>query len=35
MLELDPDAWQSRYFDAAGNIVAAQLKFWLGALPAP
>jgi hypothetical protein len=35
MLEVDPDKWQSRYFDAAGNIVAAQLKFWLGALPLP
>ena len=35
MLEVDPDKWQSRYFDAAGNIVAAQLKFWLGALPSP
>lgn len=35
MLEVDPDKWQSRYFDAAGNIVAAQLKFRLGALPSP
>ncbi|MEO7334943.1 MAG: phospholipase D-like domain-containing protein [Caldimonas sp.] len=33
MLEVDPAAWQSRYFDAAGRIKVAQLKFWLSALP--
>ena len=33
-LEVKPDVWQSRYFDAAGNIKVAQLRFWLGAIPA-
>jgi len=34
-LSLDPDSWQSRYFDAKGNIKVAQLRFWLSALPGP
>jgi phosphatidylserine/phosphatidylglycerophosphate/cardiolipin synthase-like enzyme len=33
MLEVKPDVWQSRYFDDQGGIKAAQLKFWLSALP--
>ena len=35
MLSTVPDEWQSRYFDAKGNIKVAQLRFWLSALPAP
>jgi phosphatidylserine/phosphatidylglycerophosphate/cardiolipin synthase-like enzyme len=35
MLSPVPDEWQSRYFDAKGNIKVAQLRFWLSALPAP
>ena len=35
MLEVEPDVWQSRYFDAQGRIKVAQLRFWLSALPAP
>jgi len=35
MLSVVPDEWQSRYFDAKGNIKVAQLRFWLSALPAP
>ena len=35
MLSTVPDEWQSRYFDANGNIKVAQLRFWLSALPAP
>jgi phosphatidylserine/phosphatidylglycerophosphate/cardiolipin synthase-like enzyme len=31
-LESDPEKWQSRYFDDAGMIKVAQLKFWLSAL---
>ncbi|HEY2558661.1 MAG TPA: phospholipase D-like domain-containing protein [Caldimonas sp.] len=34
-LSLDSDEWQSRYFDAKGNVKVAQLRFWLSALPAP
>ncbi|HEV7578204.1 MAG TPA: phospholipase D-like domain-containing protein [Caldimonas sp.] len=34
MLSVVPDEWQSRYFDASGNIKVAQLRFWLSALPA-
>ena len=34
MLKVKPDEWQSRYFDDQGNIKAAQLKFWLSAIPA-
>ena len=33
MLSTVPDEWQSRYFDAKGNIKVAQLRFWLSALP--
>lgn len=33
LLKLDPKAWQERYFDEAGNIKVAQLRFWLSALP--
>ena len=33
MLSVVPDEWQSRYFDARGNIKVAQLRFWLSALP--
>ena len=35
MLSTVPDEWQSRYFDANGNIKVAQLRFWLSAIPAP
>ncbi len=30
-LKTTPDAWLNWYFDAAGNIKAAQLKFWMQA----
>ena len=33
-LSITPDVWQSRYYDAKGNIKVAQLRFWLSALPA-
>jgi hypothetical protein len=32
-LVLDPDVWQSKYFDDQGKIIVAQLRFWLSALP--
>jgi phosphatidylserine/phosphatidylglycerophosphate/cardiolipin synthase-like enzyme len=35
MISTVPDEWQSRYFDAQGNIKVAQLRFWLSALPGP
>ena len=31
MLEEKPDDWLNRYFDAAGEIKTAQLKFWMQA----
>jgi phosphatidylserine/phosphatidylglycerophosphate/cardiolipin synthase-like enzyme len=33
-LKLEPDEWQSRYYNDDGSIKAAQLRFWLSALPA-
>jgi phosphatidylserine/phosphatidylglycerophosphate/cardiolipin synthase-like enzyme len=30
-LDVNPDIWQSRYFNNDGSIRAAQLKFWLNA----
>ncbi len=33
MLKTDSNAWQSSYFDDQGNVKAAQLRFWLSALP--
>jgi len=33
MLKVKPDEWQSRYFNDDGTIKAAQLRFWLSALP--
>src|SRR5262249_18314728 len=30
-LKNSPDAWLGQYFDAAGNIKVAQLRFWLNA----
>ena len=32
-LKLKPDEWQSRYYNSDGSIKAAQLRFWLSALP--
>jgi phosphatidylserine/phosphatidylglycerophosphate/cardiolipin synthase-like enzyme len=32
-LKVKPDEWQSRYFNDDGTIKAAQLRFWLSALP--
>ena len=34
LLKINPDEWQSRYFNDDGSIKAAQLRFWLAALPA-
>jgi phosphatidylserine/phosphatidylglycerophosphate/cardiolipin synthase-like enzyme len=31
-LSSKPEDWQSKYFDAAGNIRTAQLKFWMSAV---
>jgi phosphatidylserine/phosphatidylglycerophosphate/cardiolipin synthase-like enzyme len=30
-LKTTPDDWLDRYFDAAGNVTVAQLRFWLQA----
>ena len=32
-LKVEPDEWQSRYYNDDGTIKAAQLRFWLSALP--
>lgn len=32
-LKIKPDEWQSRYYNDDGTIKAAQLRFWLSALP--
>ena len=32
-LKVKPDDWQSRYYNDDGTIKAAQLRFWLSALP--
>ena len=31
-LSSKPEDWQSKYFDANGNIRTAQLKFWMSAV---
>ena len=33
-LKVDPEEWQSRYYNEDGSIRNAQLRFWLSALPA-
>ncbi|WP_050478803.1 phospholipase D-like domain-containing protein [Herbaspirillum rhizosphaerae] len=34
MLSVKPDEWQGKYFGDQGEIRSAQLRFWLGAIPA-